>query len=346
MKKIFTIAILALSINAFSQIPTSGLIGWWPFTGNANDISGNGNNGTVNGATLTIDRFGNPNNAYSFNGTTNFIQMLNGGITGNSPRTISFWAKSSYTGEMVPFDYGDANGNGGTFQIQFNNGCAGIGLDASNGVITRGNSSLLDNSWHHYAVVLDTSVGDQINQVLFYADGSLLSTISCGALNQSAVINTINTNPIRIGKVADNGNVRYFNGSLDDFILYDRALDYAEIQTLFTNGICYQTITVTDTLIINANLTGFNPVTYQNSIKIYPNPTSDHITVDFGSNYSTMNGYTLKITNSLSQIVYSTPINTQSTTVDLSTWTGNGIYFVHLIDASSNTIDIRKIVLQ
>ena len=294
---------------------------------------------------MTTDRFGNPNSAYLFNGTTNYIQMLNGGITGNSPRTISFWAKSSHTGNMVPFDYGDANGNGGTFQIQFNNGCSGIGLDVSNGVITRGNSSLLDNSWHHYAMVLDTSVGEKINQVLIYADGTLLTTISCGALNQNAIVNTIDVNPICIGKTAGN-TVRIFNGTLDDYFLYDRALNYAEIKYLHNNGICYETITVTDTLIINANITGFNPVTYQNSIKIYPNPTSDHITIDFGGNYSTMNGYTLKITNSLSQIVYTTPINTPTTTVDLSTWTGNGIYFVHLIDASSNTIDIRKIILQ
>jgi len=117
---------------------------------------------------------------------------------------------------------------------------------------------------------------------------------------------------------------------------------------VFSANYCTDTIhiTVTDTLMINANLVSINPLIYQNTIKIYPNPTSDHITIDFGSNYATMNGYTLKITSSLSQIVHTTPINTQSTSVDLSTWTGNGIYFVHLIDASSNTIDIRKIVLQ
>jgi hypothetical protein len=50
-----------------SYVPTSGLVGWWPFNGNANDESGNGNNGTVNGATLTTDRFGNEGSAYDFN---------------------------------------------------------------------------------------------------------------------------------------------------------------------------------------------------------------------------------------------------------------------------------------
>ena len=46
-----------------SYVPTNGLVGYWPFNGNANDESGNGNNGTVNGATLTTDRFGNSNSA-------------------------------------------------------------------------------------------------------------------------------------------------------------------------------------------------------------------------------------------------------------------------------------------
>ena len=129
-------------------------------------------------------------------------------------------------------------------------------------------------------------------------------------------------------------------------LFYDHELNQAEINALYSEGLCYQTITVTDTLIINANLTNYNPVAYQNTIKIFPNPSNNHISIDFGSNYSTMNGYTLKITNSLSQIVYTTPVNQQLTIVDLSTWTGNGIYFVHLIDSQSNTIDIRKIVLQ
>jgi hypothetical protein len=42
-----------------SYVPSNGLVGYWPFNGNANDESGTGNNGTVNGAVLTTDRFGN-----------------------------------------------------------------------------------------------------------------------------------------------------------------------------------------------------------------------------------------------------------------------------------------------
>jgi hypothetical protein len=52
--------------NVPSYVPTNGLVGWWPFNGNANDESGNGYNGINNGATLTTDRFGVLGKAYFF----------------------------------------------------------------------------------------------------------------------------------------------------------------------------------------------------------------------------------------------------------------------------------------
>ena len=67
--KLFSaIIIIVFSNTLFSQIPTNGLVGYWSFSGNANDSSGNNLNGTVNGAVLTEDRFGNSSSAYSFDG--------------------------------------------------------------------------------------------------------------------------------------------------------------------------------------------------------------------------------------------------------------------------------------
>jgi hypothetical protein len=56
---------------------SDGLVAYYPFNGNANDESGNGYNEIVNGVTLMTDRFGNANNAYSFNGTDNEISLSN-----------------------------------------------------------------------------------------------------------------------------------------------------------------------------------------------------------------------------------------------------------------------------
>ena len=68
------------------------MIGYWPFCNNSNDQSVNNNNGTVNGANITEDRFGNSSSAYSFDGTDDYINMNNPILTGENSITYSFWA--------------------------------------------------------------------------------------------------------------------------------------------------------------------------------------------------------------------------------------------------------------
>ena len=64
----FTLFIIPLGISQDlpSYVPSDGLVAYYPFNGNANDESGNGNHGTVNGATLANDQNGNENKAYEF----------------------------------------------------------------------------------------------------------------------------------------------------------------------------------------------------------------------------------------------------------------------------------------
>ena len=70
---------------------TGGLAAYYPFDGNANDASGNGVNGTVHGAVLTADRFGNPNGAYYFDGSSAYITApLNNAVFSND-FTASVW---------------------------------------------------------------------------------------------------------------------------------------------------------------------------------------------------------------------------------------------------------------
>jgi hypothetical protein len=77
-----------------SNVPTNGLVGYWPFSGNANDVSGNAKNGTVTGATLTSDRFGSANSAYNFSGVTQFITCPSiSELNGSSSASFSLWVK-------------------------------------------------------------------------------------------------------------------------------------------------------------------------------------------------------------------------------------------------------------
>src|SRR5580693_6339652 len=96
MKKLFGILTIAMSLAVQSQAQsflTNGLVAYYPFNGNANDASGNGNNGTVNGATLTPDRFGNTNSAYNFNGTNNYIGFANVPTSQVDNWTMTAWVK-------------------------------------------------------------------------------------------------------------------------------------------------------------------------------------------------------------------------------------------------------------
>ena len=65
--------------EAKSQLET-GLVAYYPFNGNAIDETGNGNDGTVNGAKLTQDRRGFADKAYVFNGTSDYIDASDKGF--------------------------------------------------------------------------------------------------------------------------------------------------------------------------------------------------------------------------------------------------------------------------
>jgi len=168
-------------------------------------------------------------------------------------------------------------------------------------------------------------------------------------LNNYGNYSGVNTNSLSISNVQlseHNQPIRVISTS-------GECIDTSNVATINITDTCIVTIndtittliSVTDTLVINTLITGLTPPNNLNTIKVFPNPANSHITIDFG-NFESMNGYTLTITNSIGQTVYTTPITEQSSYIDLSTWGGNGIYFVQIIDTQNNTIENRKIVLQ
>src|SRR5438045_1722727 len=97
-----TLALAVQMIRAQSFL-TNGLVAYWPFDGNANDASGSGNNGTVNGSTLATDRFGNLNSAYSFDGMSSIITVPASSQFDATNHTLSLWVKAnSWTTRASP----------------------------------------------------------------------------------------------------------------------------------------------------------------------------------------------------------------------------------------------------
>ena len=220
-----------------SYVPTSGLVGWWPFNGNANDESGNGNNGTVNGATLTTDRFGVVNKAYSFDGTNSNIVIADNALLRPTNITISVWVKtdlSPLTGTIVSkTNFSNAQGEqyvidvastGLTrFHIKRNSACSsGLGW---NSLIT-GTGAISANIWTNIVYTYDGTT------MRCYVNGLMVQSFNppSGAIDNCAGGN------LTIGRYWS-GDLKYFKGQIDDLAIFNRALTQQEITNISTNSL-------------------------------------------------------------------------------------------------------------
>ena len=84
---------------------SNGLVAHWTFDGNAQDSSGRGHHGTVNGAVLTTDRCGRPNRAYLFNGNSSYINVTDHADLRPGHITVSIWliANALQSGAITGF---------------------------------------------------------------------------------------------------------------------------------------------------------------------------------------------------------------------------------------------------
>ena len=220
------IAIFALTTITMAQVPnyvpTNGLVGWWPFNNNATDESSNTNDGTVNGATLTNDRFGNNNAAYSFNGSNNYISMLtmNNIPMGNSARTLSVWMDPS------------------SLWNQWTLTAIGYGSPSTNNafIFGLGNNIIAVQGWgNDYSSPLTYTVGQWMHAVCTF-DGTNIKIYVDGVLIGSGTNTLWNTNGTEFyfGARPSQGN-SFFPGQLDDIGIWNRALTPQEITDLY-NG--------------------------------------------------------------------------------------------------------------
>ena len=321
---------------SFAQVPTNGLVGYYPFNGNAEDLSINGNNGVVNGAVLTEDRFGNPSSAYQFNGSSNIYAYNTKGLKNNS-YTYSFWMNNAESpaleGLSSIIELGSNVDYGLLFNLTNNYFSTTGWASASNDQSFHSGVLPLTNAWYHVLVTKnDTSLVTYVNNV------PLSIMASTGKTYYAC------TNNLYIGSRANLQAGQFFKGKVDDLRFYNRVLNQNEIAALYTENNCTQLIARTDTLIIKINTNGLSNNHNFNLIKVYPNPTNNdsQITVDFG-NYALMAGFKIKINNEIGQTVYDKAIEEALSVITL---VNKGLFYMTIIDQNGNTIGVKKIVVQ
>jgi len=268
LTEVFLIFLVIFSLCGIARADLkTGLVGYYPFNGNANDESGNGNNGIVHGATLTTDRFSKTNSAYKFvgNETKNYIDLTR-------TESLDFLTGFSLTAwvEFIDDNINCLNtgcetiivgkhfcGYQNSYFISSLNGALSFYLNDDNRLTTT--KKYNDGKWH-----LVVGVYDGRTQYLFI-DGVL-------HLSQPKMYGISNNNNIGIGGGTD-GNIScinnmYFTGKIDDVRIYNRAISTSEIQQIYKEE-THQSPTITSftatpksgnpTLTVNFNVTAKDP---------------------------------------------------------------------------------------
>jgi hypothetical protein len=215
-----------LIANTFT-IPTDE-IGYWPLDAASGsvavDATGNGNNGTVVGATWNPN--GEVNGCLSFNGINNYVQITN---TISNDFSIAFWVKTTQTAgtgqwwQGAGLVDGDATGVANDFGTALTGGKFAFGVGNPDTTLVSTNL-INDGAWHQCVATRVQSNG----AIKLYVDGNLQAT---GIGNTKSLTASAS---LRFGQILSGGG--YFNGNLDEIKIYNRALGNNEVSSLYYNG--------------------------------------------------------------------------------------------------------------
>ena len=224
----------SITINSHAQsFLTNGLVAYYQFNGNANDSSGNENNGTAYGVAFSDDRFGNTNSACYVSGVNSYVSASASNLP-TTNRTVAFWFDAyDVTKGRSLLGYGGGT-CGSSFLMNINNPDGGAnkfetqGQCRSNRLLTPLGNTV--GQWHHWAV---TFLG---NRITMFLDGIQLGTTNTFSMPTSVVgknlIIGMAVAPSGTGPYSDS-NLAPFIGVIDDVRIYNLALSTNEVQQLY-----------------------------------------------------------------------------------------------------------------
>jgi hypothetical protein len=217
---------LISAVSGHAQIDiTTGLIAHYPFDGNADDASVNGNHGTVMGAVLTTDALGRENSAYEFNGINAYITIPNSATLSSPDTELTIVALVNPYGDSKvgsPFGPILVKSNSGTnaFQYRFalDRGSSGFYVTVNNwGNNAIATMDIAVNKWHALAATVNG------NTAKLYHNGRLIDIQPI----QGPI--KYDERPLEIGRDTP-GAAEYFWGKIDDIRIFNRELTLEEVR--------------------------------------------------------------------------------------------------------------------
>ncbi|MEP1096196.1 MAG: IPT/TIG domain-containing protein [Cyclobacteriaceae bacterium] len=212
------------------DIPRDGLIGFYPFDGNANDESGSGLHGVSNGATLVTDRFGNQNQAYSFDGVDDYIDMGNPTELQISDQiTVGLWTRSSSFVKNRMLVSKTDRVDGYIFDTgELGDGSQGYSVFVYSSTATGTNFARLGedyvaDEWTFLAFTLDDT------NITFYQDA-----VETFSYDKATPLTDGSTGNFQIG---GGDNHFFFGGEVDDVAVYNKTLSKEEILQLYNQNL-------------------------------------------------------------------------------------------------------------
>lgn len=257
-------AVLALQVQAQSFL-TNGLVAYYPFNGNANDESGNGRDGTVNGVGITYEsnQLGS-NSAYAHFAGGGFVSISPTPFNVNSDYSVSFWVKLDGTANPVNNFISTANDGQGGLNIRcVPNSPVGWAFmpDGPTGIDSTPPTNYV--AWHSVVCIRQNSL------IFLYIDAALKAG---GNISQA----TVDSGSLWVGR--EEGGADYdLEGSIDNVRIYNRALSSNEVAELYayesqplSPNITSQPLPITvragDNASFTVAATGSLPLSYQWSL--------------------------------------------------------------------------------
>ncbi len=235
MKKLLLLCLglILVSISEVQANLSDGLVACYPFSGNADDMSVNNLDGTVFEASLTNDRFDNPEQAYFFDGQNDYIEVEN---TGGAFDLVNSWSISVWAKPAEPINLPSGIGAPVVWKTAFvgdNKQTFTLGWEGDK-ILLRMERASNDEDVKLFSAEPYNNLTDWIHIVGTY-DGNTMSLYLDGALNNSRdvgeVIAYTGPAPLRIGNDQYSGG-SVFHGAIDDVRIYNRALSEEEVLSL------------------------------------------------------------------------------------------------------------------